>query len=61
VLNARKGNLVSSVSYNNLSFPVVEIKERNLTLVLLLVAKSATFAVPIQFPTILILKQSIGK
>jgi nitrogen-specific signal transduction histidine kinase len=60
-LSARMSNLVSTVKNNNPSFPAVVSKEKNLTHALLPVAKNATFVGPIQFPTILISKQSIEK
>ena len=60
-LSAWRSNLVSTVKNNNPSFPAVVSKEKNLTHALLPVAKNATFVGPIQFPTILISKQSIEK
>jgi hypothetical protein len=59
--DGRRSNPVSYVKNNSLSFPVVVSKEKNLTHALPLGVKSAMSVVLIQFPTILILRQSIGR
>jgi hypothetical protein len=61
VRDVRRSNPVSYVKNNSLSFPVVESKGKNLTHALPQGVKSAMSVVPILFPTILILRQSIGK
>jgi hypothetical protein len=61
VRDVRRSNPVSTARNNSLSFPVVESKEKNLTHALPQGVKSAMSVVPIRFPTILILRQSIGR